>query len=92
MLIGETLAEVKIQSGIFQGDLLSPLPTVIEMMSSNNILGKCTGRRNSFNRKKILSTLYTGKNEKDFKTLIQTISMYSQDFRMEFDIQKVLSY
>ena len=40
---GKSLAEVKIQKVIFQGNVLSPLPFVIEMMTLNHILRKCTG-------------------------------------------------
>ena len=41
---GETLTEVKIQSGIFQGDLLSPMLFDIAMMPLNYVHGKFTGR------------------------------------------------
>ena len=40
---GKSLAEVKIQRGIFQRDVLSPLLFVIVMMLLNYILRKCTG-------------------------------------------------
>ena len=36
----KTLAEVKIQRGIFQGDVLSPSLFIIAMMSLNHILVK----------------------------------------------------
>ena len=39
---GRSLAEVKVQRGIFQGDALSPLPFIIAMMPFNHILRKCT--------------------------------------------------
>ena len=39
---GKSLAEVKIQRSIFQGDALSPLLFVIAMMPLNHILRKCT--------------------------------------------------
>ena len=39
---GESLAAVKIQRSIFQGDALSPLLFVIAMMTLNHILKKCT--------------------------------------------------
>ena len=39
---GKSLAEVKIQRGIFQGDALSPLLFVIAIMTLNHILRKCT--------------------------------------------------
>ena len=38
---GGSLAEAKIQSGIFQGDALSPLLFIIAMMQLNRILRKC---------------------------------------------------
>ena len=39
----KTLAEMKIQRGIFQGDGLSPLLFVRAMMPLNHIFRKCTG-------------------------------------------------
>ena len=39
---GRSLAETKIQRGIFQGDTLSPLLFIIAMMPLNHILRKCT--------------------------------------------------
>ena len=39
---GKSLAETKIQRGIFQGDALSPLLIIIAMMPQNNIFRKCT--------------------------------------------------
>ena len=39
---GRSLAEAKIQRGIFQGDTLSPLLFIIAMMPLNHILRKCT--------------------------------------------------
>ena len=41
---GQTLAEVKIQGGIFQRDSFSPLLFVITMMPFHNVIRKCTGR------------------------------------------------
>ena len=40
---GQTLAEVKIQRGIFQEDALSPLLFLVAMMPLNYLLRKCTG-------------------------------------------------
>ena len=41
---GKSLAEVKIQRKIFQGDALSPLQFVIAMMPLSLILRKCSDR------------------------------------------------
>ena len=41
---GRSLAETKIQRGIFQGDALSPLLFIIAMMPLNHILRKCITR------------------------------------------------
>ena len=38
----KNFAEVKIQKGIFQGDVLAPLLFMIAMMPLNKILKKCT--------------------------------------------------
>ena len=39
---GRSLAEAKIQRGIFQGDLLSPVLFIIAMMPLNHLFRKCT--------------------------------------------------
>ena len=39
---GRSIAETKIQRGIFQGDALSPLLFIIAMTPLNHILRKCT--------------------------------------------------
>ena len=39
---GRSLAEITIQRGIFQGDVLSPLLFIIAMMPFHRILRKCT--------------------------------------------------
>ena len=41
---GKSLAEIKIQKGMFQGDALSPLLFVIVMRPLNHILRKCPAR------------------------------------------------
>ena len=40
---GKSLADVKIQGGIFRVDALSPLLFIIAMMPINHILRKCSG-------------------------------------------------
>ena len=49
---GESLAEIKIQRGVFQGYSLSPLVFVMAMRSLNHILRKCTGGYKSTNSQK----------------------------------------
>ena len=50
----KTLAEVKIQRAIFQGDMLLPLLFVIAMILLNHTLRKCTGATNLLNHKQEL--------------------------------------
>ena len=92
---GKSLAEVKIQIGIFQRDTLSQLLFVIAMMPLNHILTKCTtGNKLSKSQEKINHLMYMddikrfGKNEKELETLIQTVRIYSQDIGIECGIEK----
>ena len=56
---GKSLAEAKIQRGIFQGDALSPLLFVIVMMPFNYILRKSTaGCKLSKSQEKINHLMY----------------------------------
>ena len=92
---GQSLAEVQIQSDIFQEDTLLPLLFVIEMIPLNYILQTCTGSNKFTNsQEKINHLMYIDyikifvRNEKELETLIQTIRMYNQEMRMEFGIEK----
>ena len=92
---GRSLAETKIQRGIFQGDTLSPLLFIIAMMPRNHILRKCTaGYKLSRSQGKINHQMYMNdiklfaKKEKELETLIHALGIYSQDIGMEFDIEK----
>ena len=92
---GKSLAETKIQKGIFQGYALSPLLFINAMMPLNHILRKCTaGYKLSRWQEKANHLIYMddiklfAKNEKEVETLIHTIRIYSQDIGMEFGIEK----
>ena len=90
-----SIAETKIQRGIFQGDTLLPLLFIIAMMPLNHILRKCTaGYKLSRSQEKINHRMYMddiklfAKNEKELGTLIHAVRIYSQDIGMEFGIEK----
>ena len=76
---GKSLAEAKIQRGIFQGDVLSQLLFIIAMMPLSHILRKCTaGYKLSKSKEKINHLMYMddirlfGKNEKELETQTQS--------------------
>ena len=92
---GRSIAETKIQRGIFQGDALSPLLFMIAMIPLNHIVRKCTaGYKLSRSQEKINHLMYMddiklfAKNEKELETLILDIRISSQDLGMEFGIEK----
>ena len=92
---GRSLAETKIQRGIFQGDALSPLLFIIAMMPLNNTLRKCiAGYKLGGSQEKINHLMYMddiklfAKNEKELETLIHSFRIYSRDIEMEFGIEK----
>ena len=92
---GRSLAEAKIQRGIFQGDAQSPFLFVIVMIPLNYILRKCTtGYKISRSQEKVNQLMdmddikLFAKNEKELETLIYAVRIYSQDIGMEFGIEK----
>ena len=92
---GRSLAETKIQRGIFQGDALSPLLFISSVMPLNHILWKCiAGYKLSRSQEKINHLMYMddiklfAKNEKDLEALIDAVRIYNQDIGMGFSIEK----
>ena len=92
---GNSLADVKIQCGIFQGDALSPLQFVIAMMPLNHILRECIGGyKFTKTQEKINHLMYMddiklfAKKEKELEKIIQAVRIYSQDILMIFGIEK----
>ena len=92
---GRTLAETKIQRGIFQGDALSPLIFIIAMIPLKHILRKCiAGYKLSRSEEKINHLMYMddielfAKNENELETLIHAVRIFSQDIGTEFGIEK----
>ena len=92
------MAEVKILSGIFQGDALSPLLFLIAMIPLNHILRKCTaGYKLSKLQEKINRLMYMdnlklfakNKNKKkELETLKEIVRICSQEIGMESGIEK----
>ena len=92
---GRSIAETKIQRGIFQGDAQSPLLFIIAMMPLNQILRKCAaGYKLSTSQEKTNHLIYMdgiklfAKNEKELETLIHAVRIYNQNIGMEFGKQK----
>ena len=88
---GRSLAEAKIQRGIFQGDALLPLLFIIVVMPLNHILRKCTTRYKLSKSLEKINQWMTSNylhNKKELETLIHAVRIYSLDIGMEFDIEK----
>ena len=92
---GKSLAEGKIQRGIFQEDVPSSLLFIIAMMPLNHILRKCTAvYKLTKSQEKKNPLMYMddiklfAKKEKELETLVHTVRIYSQDTGIEFGIEK----
>ena len=92
---GISLAETKIQRGIFQEDALSPQLFIIAMMPLNHKHRKSTaGYKLSISQEKINHLMYMddiklfAKTKKELETLIHAVRIYIQDIGMEFRIEK----
>ena len=78
----KSLAEAKIQRGVFHGDARSPLLFIIAMMPLNHTLRKCTaGYKLSRSEERINHLMYMydiklfAKNEKELETLIHAVTI-----------------
>ena len=79
-----SLAETKIQRGIFPGDVLSPLQVIITMMPLYHTLRKCTvGYKLSSSQERFNHLMYmddiqlSTKNEKELENLIHAVRILS---------------
>jgi hypothetical protein len=90
---GETLCEVDILRGIFQGDSLSPLLFVICMIPLSSVMRKMSVGY-TLGNVKVNNLLFMddlklfAKQEKEIDSLVSTVHAISSDIRMEFGIQK----
>lgn len=93
---GETLGEVKIRRGIFQGDSLSPLLFIVAMIPLTMLLKRETNLGYAFGReKKRLNHLLFmddlklyAQNEVGIKKLLGLVQTFSTDIGMEFGLDK----
>ena len=88
------LEEVDIKRDIFQGDSLSPLMFVLELIPLSLILRKAkaayvfSGSKVKINHLLFMDYLKLySRNEKELGSLVQTIRVFSKDMGMKFDTQ-----
>jgi len=92
---GETLGEIEIRRGIFQGDSLSPLLFVVAMIPLTMLLRRENmGYRFGSERKKINHLLFMddlklyGKDREEVEKLVEVVHVFSRDIGMEFGLDK----
>ena len=91
---GETIGEVKIKRGIFQGDLLSSLLFIISLILMTITL-RDMNKGYKLDDIKVNHLLYMDDlkiyacSEKEMESLVNTIRIFSDDISMEFGVRKM---
>ena len=93
MKCNESLSEVDIRKGIFQGDSLSPLLFVVVLIPLSIILNKTdlgyvTSRNQKMNILFMDNLKLYAKSERELDSLTQTVSIFSDLVGMVFGLDK----
>ena len=90
------MPRVNNRRGIFQGDSLSDLLSVICMMSLTHVLHKAKARYTLGGEEKINHLMFMdnlkpyGKSENEIKGLVSTVEVFSQDMGMVYILKSVV--
>ena len=89
------LGEVEIKRGIFQGDSLSPLVSVLALIPLSLIFRKTKAAYGFLESKEKINHLLSmddlklySQSEKGLGSLVQTVCVFSEDIRIEFGIKQ----
>ena len=91
---GDTLGEVSIQRGIFQGDSFSPLPFIIifvllSMTLNNTIYGYLLSIETPINHLLFMDDLkFYDKTERELQSLVHTVQTISKYIGLEFGMER----